>query len=170
MVTLYNVISSDGFIAEENGSEDFIPDEVWNDFLELCEAYDTLIIGKNTYTAIQSFGKELVAPFENTSIRKVIITRDENFIPKAMYEKVSSIDDISEIGSNILLSSGPSLNTAFLKEKLIDQIILNRLSIAIGAGIPQFEAHISPLLIPLPEPARETGGGRRLEFYSINYN
>lgn len=170
MVTLYNVISSDGFIAEENGSEDFIPDEVWNDFLELCDEYDTLIIGKNTYTAIQSFGDELIEPFESTSIRKVIITRDESFIPKAMYEKVQSIDDALKMGSNILLSSGPSLNTAFLKEKLVDRIILNRLPVALGKGIPQFETDTTPLLIPLLELTKEIRGGRKLEFYSINYN
>lgn len=170
MLTLYNVISSDGFVAEENGSEDFIPDEVWNDFLELCEAYDTLIIGKNTYAAIQSFGNKLIEPFENTNIRKVIITRDEDFIPKAMYEKAYSIDEALEMGSNILLSSGPSLNTAFLKEKLIDQIILNRLPVAINRGIPQFETDITPLLIPLPEPTKETRGGRKLESYAVNYD
>lgn len=170
MITLYNVISSDGFIAEENGSENFIPDEVWDDFLELCNIYDTLILGKNTYAAIQSFGSDLIEPFENTDIRKVIITRDEGFIPKAMYEKAYSIDEALEMGSNILLSSGPSLNTAFLKEKLIDQIILNRLSVAIDTGIPQFETDIAPLLIQSPEPTKEARSGRKLESYAVNYD
>jgi dihydrofolate reductase len=170
MVTLYNVISLDGFIADENGNEDFIPDEVWNDFLELCNIHDTLIIGKDTYAAIQSFGKELVEPFENTDIRKVIVTRDESFIPKATYEKVHSIDDSLKMGSNFLLSSGPSLNTAFLKEKLIDRIILNRLPTPLSKGIPQFETNTHPLLIPLPEPTKETRDGRKFELYEVSYD
>lgn len=170
MITLYNVISSDGFIAEENGSEDFIPNEVWNDFLELCDGYDTLIIGKNTYAAIQSFGDELIEPFESTSIRKVIITRDESFIPKATYEKAYSIDDALKMGSNFLLSNGPSLNTAFLKEKLINRIILNRLSVALGKGIPQFETNTHPLVTLLPELTKETRAGRKFESYEVSYN
>lgn len=169
MITLYNVVSSDGFIAQEDGSEDFIPDEVWNDFLELCDQFDTLIIGKNTYLAIQSFGKELVEPFESTDIRKIVITRDESFIPKDTYRKVNSIHDALEMGSNILLSSGPSLNTAFLKKHLIDQIILNRLSVTLGIGIPQFETDMTPNLIPLPEFTRATADGRKLEFYTVSY-
>jgi len=168
MITLYNVVSADGFIADKNESEDFIPDEVWDDFLELCDTYDTLIIGKNTYAAIQSFGKELVEPFENTNIRKVIITRDESFISKAMYEKARSIDDALKMGSDILLSGGPILNTAFLKRKLINQIILNRLPMTLGAGIPQFETDTIPQLILLPKLTRKMGGKRKLEFYMIN--
>lgn len=46
MLTSYNVISSDGFIAQTDGSEDFIPDEVWGDFLEFLGEYDALLIGK----------------------------------------------------------------------------------------------------------------------------
>ena len=84
MLTLYNVISSDGFIAAKDGGEDFIPDEVWGDFLELCAKYDALILGKNAYAAIQSFGKELVEPFEKLSIKKIVVTRDKNFKPATL--------------------------------------------------------------------------------------
>lgn len=169
MLTLYNVISSDGFIAQADGSEDFIPDEVWNDFLELLNEYDVLIIGKNTYEMIQSFGQELVEPFENTSIKKIVVTRDEGFVPKTSYEKISSLQAAFKIGSNALLCSGSGLNTAFLKEKLIDRIVLNKLPVTIGKGIRQFETETVPELTPLPEFVRKTKGGRTLEFYKVEY-
>lgn len=159
MLTSYNVISSDGFIAQTDGGEDFIPDEIWDDFLELLSEYDTLLIGKNTYEMIQSFGQELVGPFENLNIRKIVVTRDEDFVPKSDYEKVSSLQDAIKTGSSTLLCSGPSLNTAFLKEGLIDRIILNKLPATIGTGIRQFETGITPKLIPLPELTRKTKGG-----------
>ena len=37
MITLYNVISADGYITERDGSEDFIPDSVFDDFIDLCK-------------------------------------------------------------------------------------------------------------------------------------
>jgi dihydrofolate reductase len=169
MLTAYNVISSDGFIAQADGSEDFIPDEVWDDFLELLTEYAVLIIGKNTYDTIQSFDQKLIEDFGNVPIKKIIVTRDESFVPKTDYEKMSSLQDAAAMSPNTLLSSGPGLNTAFLKEKLIDRIILNKLPVAIGTGIRQFETDMDPDLIPLPEPSRKTKGGRTLEFYEVNY-
>src|SRR3989344_7563486 len=169
MLTLYNVISSDGFIATKDGGEDFIPNEVWGDFLELCAKYDAVIIGKNTYHTIQSFGKELVEPFEKLSIKKIVVTRDKNFKPKKGYVVMSSLREIATLHPNILLSSGPKLNTAFLKEKLIDRIILNKLPVAVGEGIPQFEEGISLSLTPLPELDIDKGNGRMLAFYKVEY-
>ena len=169
MLTLYNVISSDGFIATKDGSEDFIPDEVWNDFLDLCTKYDALIFGKNAYASIQSFGKKLVEPFEDLSIPKIIVTRDKNFKPKTGYIVLSSLKEVAVFRPNMLLSSGPKLNTAFLKEELIDGVILNKLPIAIGEGIPQFEKGVHPQLTHLPELDTEKGNDRKLVFYKVVY-
>ncbi len=169
MLTLYNVISPDGFIAAKDGNEDFIPDEVWSDFLELCAKYDGVIIGKNTYRTIQSFGKDLVEPFEKLSIPKVIVTRDKNFKPKKGYAVMNSLREAAALHPNMLLSSGPKLNTAFLKEKLIDRVILNKLPVKIGDGIPQFEKSVSFRITPLPELDINKGNGRTLAFYKIMY-
>lgn len=48
MVTIFNIISADGYIARENGEEDFIPDELWFEFLKLCKNYDAFIMGRKT--------------------------------------------------------------------------------------------------------------------------
>ncbi len=169
MLALYNVISSDGFIAAKDGNEDFIPDEVWGDFLKLCAKYDALILGKNAYTAIQSFGKELVEPFEKLSIKKIIVTRDKNFKPPKGYSVVNSLREAATLYPNMLLCSGPKLNTAFLKEKLIDRIILNKLPVAIGEGIPQFEEGVYPKLTAIPKLNINKANGRMLAFYKIVY-
>ncbi|MDO8572767.1 MAG: hypothetical protein Q7S11_03315 [bacterium] len=169
MLTLYNVLSSDGFIAAKDGGEDFIPDEVWGDFLELCTKYGALIMGKNAYGAIQSFDKELVEPFENLSIEKIVVTRDKNLKPKRGYAVINSLREAATLHPNMLLCSGPKLNTAFLKEKLIDRIILNKLPIAIGEGISQFEEGVHPQLIPQSELDINKGNGRTLVFYKVMY-
>ena len=139
MITLYNVVSIDRYIADKDGSEDFIPDNIWNDFLELCNKYEVVVFGKITYNTIQNFDKRLVSSFENLPIKKVIITRDINFKPRDGYITLTSPEKVIEKFSNILLTSGPNLNTVFLKKKLIDMIILNKIPITLGSGIPQFE-------------------------------
>jgi dihydrofolate reductase len=149
MVTLYNVISADGYIARENGDEDFIPDELWSDFIELCKKFDVLVMGRKTYDAIQEYPKELIDELDNLKIERIVVTRDQAFIPKLGYIVKSSPKEVVASGAKILLSSGPTLNAAFLKEGLIDQIIFYTLPDRIGKGIKVFdgEPNLSPVSV-----------------------
>ncbi len=139
MVTLYNVVSADGYIARKNGDEDFIPDELWEVFLSLCKKYDTEVMGGKTYKAIQVYPREQIAQFENLNIKKIIVTNDLSFVAKPGYIVAHSPKEAFALGKNILLSSGPGLNTAVLKEGLIDKVILIILPEKIGEGIRQFD-------------------------------
>lgn len=139
MVTTYNVISADGFIARPDGSEDFIPDELWPKTLGFFRKYDSLIMGRKTYDAIQKYDQELLERFENLKIRKIVISRDPNFIPKRGYETFQVPEEIIKAGSNVLVSSGPELNTYLLKRGLIKEIVFWKLpNINIGTGISPF--------------------------------
>ena len=139
MITLYNVISADGFIARKDGSEDFIPDEKWEDFLSLCDEYEAVVMGRKTYEAIQKYDQSLLEKFEDKQIKKIVVSTDANLILKKGYVQMSSPKEVASLGLQTLLTSGPSLNTAFLREKLIDKVILNKIPISIGEGITQFE-------------------------------
>jgi dihydrofolate reductase len=150
MVTLYNVISSDGFIARKDGSEHFIPDGLWNNFLDLCKKYDALIMGRKTYDAIQKYGKALLDPFEKLPIQKIVVTRDRKFRPKADYVVAHSPKDAVSSKPRILVSSGPTLNTDLLREGLVDEIIFHEVPTAIGDGIKPFEiGETGAFLIPM---------------------
>src|SRR5438128_2564464 len=108
MITLYNAISSDGFIARLDGSEDFISYEIWHDLIDLCKNYDAVVVGKNSYNAIQGYDENEKELFEKLPIKKVVISRDKKFIPKSGYIISRSIDDAVLQGGNILLMSGPT--------------------------------------------------------------
>jgi dihydrofolate reductase len=139
MFTLYNVISSDGFIAKEDGSEDFIPDSLWNDFLNLCKSYGVLVMGRNTYDAIQKYNKKLVESFESLAIKKIVVSADSNFSPRQGYVLVRSPKEAFETEQDALVSSGPSLNNFLLKEGMVSQIILYKVPVSIGNGIKPFD-------------------------------
>lgn len=163
MVTLYNVVSSDGFIARQNGDEDFIPDELWDDFLILCEQNETVVMGKNTYQSVQEYPGNLIKEFEGLDLRRVVVTRDVNFLAKPGYLVMSSPEDVLALGGSILVSSGPTLNAVFLEKGLVDRVILNILPEKVGSGIKVFENE--PNLILEKEEAKSQGG--KWQFYRV---
>ncbi len=139
MLTLYNVISSDGFITRKDGSEDFIPDSLWPNFLDTCRKYGTLIMGRKTYDAIQKYDKEQLQPFEELHIRKIVISGNQNFRPKEGYTVLHSPEDALALAPDALVSSGPTLNNFLLKRGLVKKIILHEVPVKIGGGIRPFD-------------------------------
>lgn len=145
MVTTYNVISADGFIARPDGSEDFIPDESWPKTLEFFKQFDLLVMGGNTYSVIQKYPEDLLRPFEELNILKVVVTKDKNFLPRAGYEFVDSPEKALSMGDNIVVSSGPTLNNYLLEHNLVDKIVLHRIYENIGNGIKPYDANLTKL-------------------------
>ena len=166
MITLYNAISTNGYINEADGSEDFIPYEVWHEFLELCTAYDVIAVGKNSYQVIQDYEPKEREFFEKLPIKKVVISRDSKFHPKKGYEVIRSVSKLSQLGKNILVSSGPALNDVFLKEKLIDKIIFNCIPIKVNGGLKQFSTEQPKMIL---ESEKLLKGGRMLRSYNVVY-
>lgn len=167
MITLYNAISSDGFIAEKDGNEDFIPYDAWYDFIELCGHYDAVVMGKNSYNSIQNYDVQEMELFEKLSIKKVVVSSDKRLILKNGYNLASTIKEALSFGKNILLASGPTLNDVFLKNKLIDVVILNVMPVEIHDGIKQFDKKEPEIALTSEKHLHE---GRVLRTYNVVYN
>lgn len=140
MVTLYNVISADGFIARKDGREGFIPDNIWQNFLFLCKEYGTLIMGRKTYDTIQAYDKKLVDPFESLPIRKIVVTSNKNFNARDGYIIVNTPEDALALAPDALVSSGPTLNNYLIRNHLVKEIILHEVPVSIGDGIEPFDS------------------------------
>ncbi len=151
MITCYNVISSDGYITRKDGSEDFIPDQLWSKTLDVFKRFDVLVVGRKTYDAIQNYDKEPLDLLEKLDIKKVVVTRNKNFQPKLGYIVVYTPEDVLHIGENILVLSGPTLNNYFLEKKLVDNIIFHQLPVSIGDGIRPFNTEIKKRFILVSE-------------------
>jgi dihydrofolate reductase len=150
LVTQYNIISLDGYIASLDGEEDFIPDDMWKFFLDLCRENDTLIQGKNTYLAIQNFPDDLKIPFEQLPIKKIIVSNDQTFSPKpGYYVAPSPAEAVRRGGEKILLCSGGKLNSSFVDAKLIARIVLYILPVVLGQGIKLFDSLKEPVNLVL---------------------
>ena len=163
MITLYNAISKDGYIAQEDSSEDFIPDVLWDEFVSLCKRYDYLVIGRKTYETIQKYPSKEIKKLESFSINRIVITRNNSFKVKTEYTTVHSIEEILKLKGNILVSSGPTLNTFLLKGGFVDEVMLNIIPININKGIKAFD--LKPDLIFVSQEDRSDG--RKLCVYQI---
>mgnify|MGYP003395088778 CR=1 FL=1 len=139
MVTLYNVVSKDGYIARKEGSEDFIPDSYWPHTLRVLREYDCVLMGRKTYDAIQNYEEELRKQFEDLPVRKVVVTRDKNFHPKQGFQVVHTPEDAISSDLNIVVTSGPTLNNYLLQKKLVDKIIYHEVPELIGEGIRPYD-------------------------------
>jgi dihydrofolate reductase len=166
MLTLYNVISSDGFIAREDGREDFIPDGLWKNFLDICLQYGTLIIGRKTYDAIQCYDKKLRDPFEKLAIKKIIITRNRNLHVQNEYVVVHAPEDALKLAHDALVSSGPTLNNYLLKNHFVGKVIFHQVPAIIGTGIKPFDKNMFTLIA---QPVEQNLPGVTIHEYKVQY-
>jgi dihydrofolate reductase len=137
--------SVDGFIARANHNLDFLPTDGVepHGYDEFIESVDALVIGRNTYEKVLSFG---VWPYGN---KPVIVLTNRPFTPPSSPEAV--VEHMSGTPQEILAQlatrgwthvyvDGGITITRFLAAGLIQRLIITRVPVLIGSGIPLFGA------------------------------
>lgn len=157
MATLFNITSADGFIARPDGSEDFILDDYWPVFLELCMKHGAVILGRHTYTTIQKYEAHLREPFEELPIKRIVVSHDPKFEVQKGYIVARSPEEALALAPGALVSSGPTLNTYLLEHKLVRRMIRYEVPIKIEKGILPFEPHVASELILQPDVCEDRG-------------
>ncbi len=139
-VILDMVISTNGFIARENGEEDWLPDVGWYECIAGAEKYNNIVMGHKTYELIA--GKEAAEDFNNAQIDyKLIVTNNQGFKAPSGYVVVHSPHEAMEYldskgAKTLFLIGGSKLNAAFAKQGLISQVQLTVTPYIIGKGRP----------------------------------
>lgn len=142
-VTLFMSISVNGMIARPNGRGDFFTDVCWHGFAELAHEKGAVIWGRNTHELVSgwtSFSRDLVGK----RTRGVVLTRNAAYPVQPSWEVASSpraaLEQLRERGiEQALVAGGTTVNTAFLREGLIDNVTLFVEAVIIGAGMPLVE-------------------------------
>jgi len=126
-VILYNAISVDGFIAGEDDETPWSEEEwaAFNDFVSMC---DVCLLGMRTYSIMRDGGEFIDGP------KYIVVTSDPNS-DTGSFEKLSikSANDLPKV-KKIGLIGGGELNGSLAEMGLIDEIILDVESIALGTG------------------------------------
>jgi dihydrofolate reductase len=146
-MTLYVYIaqSLDGFIADKNGGLDWLneipnPDKSDFGFAEFMSKIDAVVMGRNTFEKVQSFG---IWPYNKPVY---IISSTLNELPKEYSGKAEIlnlkppqiIEKLNKEGFNNLYIDGGALIQSFLSEDLIDELIITSVPVLLGDGISLF--------------------------------
>jgi len=144
-LTLYIAISLNGKIAKSDGSVDWLenipnPDGLDYGYASFYESIGTTIQGRNSYDQIMSWDID----FPYAGKRNYVFTQNEalkdtehvTFVSKDHVNFVKQLK--AEKGDGIWLIGGGQLNTLFLKERLIDELRVFVMPIAIEEGIELF--------------------------------
>ena len=142
---VYIATSIDGFIAKKDGSVDWLmevpnPDGGDFGFSKFMENIDALVMGRNTFEMVLSFGE---CPYN----KKVFVPSNtlksvpENIKEKAEIISGSPQEIVRNLNSrnykNLYIDGGKTVQE-FLNSDLIDELIVTRIPILLGEGIPLF--------------------------------
>ncbi|PKG58540.1 dihydrofolate reductase family protein [Shewanella sp. GutDb-MelDb] len=145
--------SLDGFIADKDNKVDWLheipnPDNSdlgYNAFIERVQA---LVIGRNTLETVLSFGIDWpytkpVFVLSNTMKAVPARLEDKVFLVKGPLTEVMT--KIHGQGYNNLYIDGGLTIQSFLKEDLIDELIITTIPVLLGGGISLFGGLVAPL-------------------------
>ncbi|WP_088071904.1 dihydrofolate reductase family protein [Gottfriedia luciferensis] len=140
-IILYIATSLDGFIARENGEIDWLfdPSEMDYGYNEFIQKIDTVLMGRKTYDKVLTFGEY---PYKDKKSYVFTTKQKENdvnveFISTDIMPFIENLKKVD--GKDIWLVGGAELTKFFLKNRLIDELILFVQPTIIGSGIPLFQ-------------------------------
>ncbi len=141
-VVLYMAITANGYIARENGDTPWSGEE-FKAYYDFVKVKGNVVVGLRTYELMNESDE-----FEKAGNPLVIVVSDKNNgvrdgkDSKAIF--VSSLQEAVEVlkkkdFEEIVVGGGGTLNAGFLKEGLIDEIILDIEPLIFGKGIKLFK-------------------------------
>lgn len=147
--TVYIATSVDGFIARNKGGIDWLPSEEDAEgsedygYQEFIDSVDALVMGRNTYELALSFD---LWPYGEKPV--FVLSSRKIDIPDEIAKTVESmcapprevVCRLSKRGFKHLYIDGGKTIQGFLSEGLIQQLIITKVPILIGTGIPLFSS------------------------------
>jgi dihydrofolate reductase len=141
---VYVGTSLDGFIARDDGDIGWLgqyeSQEVFRGFAEFMDTIDAVVMGRRT------FEKVLAYPSWPYRKKVFVLSRTMTQIPENLRSKAAVVSMLpgelltylaSQGFSNVYVDGGKVIQS-FLREDRIDRLIVTRIPLVIGRGIPLF--------------------------------
>jgi dihydrofolate reductase len=142
---VYIATSLDGFIASSDGGLDWLteipnPEQSDYGFAEFMRTIDALVMGRKTFETVLTFGDWLY------NVPVFVLSKTLDRLPETVAEKAeivngdlrAVVDRLHARGYRNLYVDGGRVIQGFLEEDLIDEMIITRVPILLGDGIPLF--------------------------------
>lgn len=141
-ISVFVGASVDGFIARPNGDLDWLPDDAEpHGYDELMASVDALVMGRNTFEKVLTFGawpygdKRVVV----LSSRPVDLSAAGGGVVEHMAGPPAEIvSQLAARGVHHLYVDGGITIQRFLRAGLVERLIVTRVPVLIGDGIPLF--------------------------------
>ena len=144
--SVFIATSVDGFIARSDGELDWLgapPEEGAEDYgyKKFMDTVDVLVMGRNTYGKVLSFGEW---PYGTKSV--IVLSHHSVQIPEQIAKFVEAmscspielVNLLTKRGAEHLYINGGRTIQGFLDAGLIQRLIITRIPVLIGDGIPLF--------------------------------
>jgi len=145
--SVFIAVSLDGFIARAHGEIDWLTETgtvtIGEDYgyKTFIDAVDTVVLGRNTYEKALAFSE-----WPYSGKRVVVLSTGSPNIPDSLSARVEIMScsatecalRLSKDGAKHVYVDGGRTIQGFLHAGLIDELIITRLPILIGEGVPLF--------------------------------
>jgi dihydrofolate reductase len=151
-VSVFVGTSVDGFIARPNGDLDFLPAEGGepHGYDEFIATVDALVIGRKTFETVQAFP---AWPYGDKRV-VVLSSRPLDFsdVRGGVVEQMAGspaeiVSKLAASGAHHLYVDGGITIRGFLRAGLVKRLVITRVPVLIGEGIPLFGALPHDLLL-----------------------
>lgn len=144
--SVFIATSLDGFIARVNGELDWLPqdaDSTGEDYgyAEFMKSVDTLVMGRMTYEKVRTLGDWPYGakPVVVLASRKIDIPKELSKTVTTMSGNVEAIvSHLESLGNKHLYVDGGATIQKFLNAGAINRLILTRVPVLLGKGLPLF--------------------------------
>jgi len=161
---VYIGTSLDGFIARKNGDIDwltqFANDDAIRAYDEFMSRVDVIVIGRGTFEKVLTFPSW---PYEK---KVFVLSKSIKQVPDVVKDKIAVLsmepkellNYLSDKNFSAVYVDGGKVIQGFLKEDLIDELIISRAPVLIGNGIPLFDDLNSDLKFKHTHPQVSSNG------------
>jgi len=144
--SVFIATSLDGYIADKNGGIDWLhsipnPDNDDIGYVEFNKEIDALVMGRKTFETVLGFDVDW--PYNkpvfvlSNKLKEIPKShKDKAFLVKGTLTEI--LDQIHDKGYNRLYIDGGTTIRNFLKEDLIDEMVITTIPVLLGGGSPLF--------------------------------
>lgn len=137
---LYMAMTVNGKIAGADDDTSWTSKEDWDGFRAMCKKTGNAVIGRRTYEVVKKEGTQL------GDILTIVLTRNPTLLSKKSLHTIFTDKHPRDVIAMLekkdykeaLICGGGILNSAFLKEGLIDELYIDIEPLILGRGIPLF--------------------------------
>jgi dihydrofolate reductase len=136
--TLFLSVSIDGLIADKEGIPLF-PDGAWEDWCSLVNDADNVIAGRSSYEQLKN--DDMASVLHPT--HKIVLSSRDIELGDPSWQHAKSPSEALEILKSAgvdeaIIGGGRAVAHSFMREHLVDYIIIDLQPVAFGVGTPVF--------------------------------